>query len=91
MSRGVGTIMLSHCMMLARQHGVRLRAEFKSNDRNRLMLVTYKFAGFREVGTRDGVELLESDLSRIQEFPPYVKVVLEDAAGVTPRVAAVGT
>ena len=91
MSRGVGTIMLSHCMMLARQHGVRLRAEFKSNDRNRLMLVTYKFAGFREVGTRDGVELLESDLSRIQEFPPYVKVVLEDAADVAPRVAAVGT
>ena len=55
------------------------------------MLVTYKFAGFREVGKRDGVELLESDLSRIQEFPPYVKVVLEDAAGGAPRVAAVGT
>lgn len=90
MSRGVGTIMMSHCMMLAKQHGVRLRAEFKSNDRNRLMLVTYKFAGFREVGTRDGVELLENDLSRIQEFPPYVKVVLETPARAAPRVAAVG-
>jgi hypothetical protein len=82
--------MLSHIMMLARQQGARLRAEFKSNDRNRMMLVTYRFAGFREVESlesHDGVEVLEADLSRIQGFPPYVKVVLENPAGAASRAA----
>jgi FkbH-like protein len=87
MSRGVGTIMLSHCMFLARERGVRLRAEFKSNDRNRMMLVTYKFAGFRDAGICDGVAILENDLSHIQTFPPYVRVVLDNAAGAASRPA----
>ena len=49
MSRGVGTIMLNHILQLAKDAGVKVRAEFLSNNRNRMMLVTYKFGGFREI------------------------------------------
>ncbi|MDY7095347.1 MAG: HAD-IIIC family phosphatase [Acidobacteriota bacterium] len=78
MSRGVGTIMLQHVLSLAKQAGVRLLAEFRSNDRNRMMLVTYKFSGFKEIDRKDGTLLLEHDLESIQPFPDYVEVVLTD-------------
>ncbi|MDP9121407.1 MAG: HAD-IIIC family phosphatase [Acidobacteriota bacterium] len=77
MSKGVGTIMINHVLRLAKQAGVKLRAEFVSNDRNRMMLVTYKFAGFKEVGRNGGVALLENDLATIQPVPPYVDVRVE--------------
>jgi FkbH-like protein len=72
MSKGVGTILINHILSLAKAAGVRLVAEFVSNDRNRAMLVTYKFAGFREVERRGEVAVLENDLTRIQPPPPYV-------------------
>jgi FkbH-like protein len=74
MSRGVGTVILNHVMRMARNAGAKLRAEFISNDRNRVMNVTYKFAGFQEIDRRDGLALLENDLSRIQPFPSYIDV-----------------
>jgi len=75
MSRGVGTIMINHLQKLARQAGVRLQAEFVANDRNRMMYITYKFGGFKEVEQRDKLTLLEHDLSQIQPFPAYVTVL----------------
>jgi FkbH-like protein len=78
MARGVGTIMLNHIMTAAKKAGVALRAEFVANDRNRMMYITYKFAGFREIAKTAGVATLESDLSAIQPFPAYTQVrVLE--------------
>ncbi|HEV7515213.1 MAG TPA: HAD-IIIC family phosphatase [Thermoanaerobaculia bacterium] len=76
MSKGVGTILINHLLALAKGAGARLRAEFVSNDRNRAMLVTYKFAGFREVERRGEVAVLENDLTRIQPPPPYVDLRL---------------
>lgn len=77
MSRGVGTILLNHIMARARSAGVRLRADFVETGRNRMMQVTYAFAGFTEV-TREGkYVLLESDLSNVQAPAPYVTVVVE--------------
>jgi FkbH-like protein len=73
-SRGVGTVMLTHLMRLAKQAGVKLRADFVSTDRNRMMYITYKFAGFREVGTVGKVSVLENDLSNVQDFPSYITV-----------------
>ena len=73
-SRGVGTVMLTHIMRLAKQAGVKLRADFVSNDRNRMMYITYKFAGFREVETVGNVSVLEHDVTHIQEFPSYITV-----------------
>jgi FkbH-like protein len=73
MSRGVGTLLLGHVMQLARDAGARLQAELVETGRNRVMYVTYRFAGFEEVA-RDGDRvLLESDLSQIQPPPPYVR------------------
>ena len=74
MSRGVGTILLSHILGLAKDAGVRLRAEFKSTDRNRMMKITYRFAGFKEVERNGEMALLEHDLERIQPLPDYVVI-----------------
>jgi FkbH-like protein len=74
MSRGVGTIMINHIMHMAQRAGVRLRAEFISNNRNRMMYITYKFGGFREVEKIDDLIVFENDLSHIQPFPSYVQV-----------------
>ena len=72
MSRGVGTIMINHILRLAQAQGVRLLAEFIFNDRNRMMYVTYKFGGFREVQKNGDVVLFEHDLANIQPVPSYV-------------------
>jgi FkbH-like protein len=76
MSRGVGTIMMSHIMTLTKDAGARLRAEFVPNGRNRMMEVTYRFGGFREVDKVGEMILFEHDLSAIAPFPEYVRVDL---------------
>jgi predicted enzyme involved in methoxymalonyl-ACP biosynthesis len=74
MSRGVGTIMMSHVMNETRAAGARLRAEFKPNGRNRMMEVTYRFGGFREVERDGDLIVFEHDLASVQPFPEYVRV-----------------
>lgn len=74
MSRGVGTIMLTHILNLARDQNVSLRAEFISNERNRLMYMTYKFNGFKEYKKDGDFILFHHDLARIPPVPDYVKV-----------------
>jgi hypothetical protein len=76
MSKGVGSINMNHILRSAKEAGVRLQAEFVSTDRNRMMLVTYKFAGFKEVDKRDNVSILEHDLTNIQPMPDYVDIRL---------------
>jgi FkbH-like protein len=83
MSKGVGTIMLGHIMRAARRAGVRLRADFVSNNRNRMMYITYKFAGFKELEKRGDLAVLENDLAKIPAFPDYVKIEIEDEAWTT--------
>ena len=73
-SRGVGVILMNHALSLARSAGVRLRAEFLANERNRMMLITYKLGGFREIERSDNFILFEHDTQRIQATPGWVKV-----------------
>ncbi|MEH2206141.1 MAG: HAD-IIIC family phosphatase [Nostoc sp.] len=73
MSRGVGTIMLNHIMSLAQSNHVRLLAEFAPNNRNRMMYISYKFSGFKEIDTQGNLVTFENDLTRIQSVPDYVK------------------
>jgi len=84
MPRGVGTVLLSHVMRSARKARVRLFADFVPTERNRQMLIAYKFGGFRDAGRNpDGSLVLEADLSRIQPWPPYLAVVTsEDLPGL---------
>jgi FkbH-like protein len=74
MSRGVGTILLNHIIREGGKHEVALRAEFVPTNRNRMMRLTYQFAGFKEVGKSSEVIILENDLTRVPQFPDYVKI-----------------
>ncbi len=78
MSRGVGTVMINYLRNMARAAGVALEAEFVQNDRNRMMYMTYKFNHFREKEKRDNWILLENDLSRVQVYPPYMKLITDE-------------
>jgi len=78
MSRGVGTVMLNYIIKLAKENKVRLCAEFVSNNRNRMMYISYKFAGFKETQKRDDLVIFENDLMRIQPWPEYMKVQILD-------------
>ncbi|NJD01337.1 MAG: HAD-IIIC family phosphatase [Ruminiclostridium sp.] len=74
MSRGVGTVMLNHIVRLAKETGVKLRAEFIPTDHNRVMYITYKFSGFKEVEQREDILVFENDFTYIYPFPKYLKV-----------------
>lgn len=77
MSRGVGGVLLNYIMNLARQKGFALQAEFLPTDRNRLMYVTYKFAGFTEAGPLgNGGVLLRHPLTEEVLYPEYINLFL---------------
>lgn len=76
MSRGVGTVLLNHLQERALDAGVALSADFVPTDRNRIMYVTYRFAGFAETGAcADGV-VLTSTLTSPPRHPDHLKVVI---------------
>ena len=93
MNRGVGMILLNYILRRARESGVRLLSEFVANDRNRMMYVTYKFAGFTEVESRDGVHILQHSLESIPPVAGYVRVEVPaevrggslESQGVSPK------
>jgi FkbH-like protein len=73
MSRGIGTVMLNYITELAKNNNVRLCAEFVSNNRNRMMYIAYKFAGFQEIDRKGDLAILENRSMRIQPCPDYIK------------------
>ncbi|GCF07991.1 HAD-IIIC family phosphatase [Dictyobacter arantiisoli] len=75
LSRGVGTIMVNYIMQQAKKAGVRLQAEFVETKSNRMMYITYKFGGFKEIQRNGNNVLMEDDLSHIQSFPDYIKII----------------
>lgn len=75
MSRGVGGTLLNYIMNIAKENKARLLAEFLPTHRNRLMYVTYKFAGFMENGKLDnGGVLLEHPIPETVPYPDYIKL-----------------
>lgn len=78
MSRGVGTVFMNYIVNEARKHDVRLIAEFIHNDRNRMMYVSYKFGGFKDIGENDGVNILEYDFEQKSLYPSYMKLKIID-------------
>ncbi len=71
MSRGVGGALITWLRQEAKAAGVALQAHFIETDRNRMMYVTYRFAGFEEIAEENGVSLLDNDLSDVPELPGY--------------------
>lgn len=78
MARGVGSVLLSYIMNLAKEDGKKLLADFQKTDRNRMMFVTYKFANFKEAKSDDtGYVLFENDLSTIPPYASYITMKFE--------------
>lgn len=78
MSRGVGNVLLHYIMNQAKQHNVRLYTEFLHTDKNRLMFMTLKFAGFKEAGKtlENGRNVLMHELEGEYPYPEYLKLNL---------------
>jgi FkbH-like protein len=74
MSRGVGTVLLRHVMRLAHEAGARLFAEFKPTDRNRVMHITYRFAGFTEQAEDNGVLTLAGPAGEVPPPPSFLRL-----------------
>ena len=74
-SRGVGTVLLQFIIRDAKRRNRRLFADFKPTDRNRMMLITFRFAGFQEVDSKGEYVVLSNDLSRVQDFPASIKIL----------------
>jgi FkbH-like protein len=77
MSRGVGTALLHEIMRLAGESGCALEAEFAETGRNRLMYVTYRFAGFDETRRDGSTVILRADPARMQPAPAYLRLEAE--------------
>jgi FkbH-like protein len=78
MSRGVGMVLLNHILRLATEAGVTVQADFVETGRNRMMQITYAFAGFTEVSRNGNKVLLEADLAAVQPTPPHVRLEIID-------------
>ncbi len=76
MSHGVGSVMLTYVMHRAKDSGQCLKAEFVRTKRNRMMMITYRFAGFEPDHEQDGVQILRNDLATIPAYPNYVALRL---------------
>jgi FkbH-like protein len=75
MARGIGGTIITFLRTEAAKNKVRLLADFRETDRNRMMYVTYKFSGFSEIGEKDGVKQLEADLASIPPYSRFIKLV----------------
>ena len=72
-SRGVGTVLLMHIIREAEKHGKKLRADFRMTDRNKMMYITYKFAGFEEViNDGKGNIMLEYGTHAMAAIPDHI-------------------
>jgi FkbH-like protein len=73
-SRGVGMVLLTYLMNLAKARGLGMEAEFIPNERNRIMDVTFRFAGFEDDHRSGDLVVLKHDLKSIAQYPEYIEV-----------------
>jgi FkbH-like protein len=74
LSRNLGSTLIAYLVRGARAAGARLFAEMVPTLRNRTMMITYRFAGFRRVREEGERIVLEHDLQAIPEYPDYLEV-----------------
>jgi len=74
MSRGIGNVLINLISNLAAESNCELYADFNKTDRNRIMLITYKLAGFKIVKTDNNKVLLKHDLNKIHLIPDYIEI-----------------
>ncbi|MEP7122831.1 MAG: HAD-IIIC family phosphatase [Byssovorax sp.] len=74
LSRSLGSTLIAYLLRGAVGAGVRLLAELVPTERNRRMMITYRFAGFRRVREEGGCVLLEHDLKVIPAYADHLTV-----------------
>lgn len=80
MTRGVGSVLLSHIINLARENGKELKAEYIPNDRNRMMRITYQFMNFQEIESVNGKVMFRHNPCSKYSFPDYMEVKVNKTA-----------
>lgn len=73
MSRGVGSVFLSHLMQAAALDGQRLLAEVIPTSSNRMMIATLRLLGFEIIRENEGTLTLEAS-GTVPQLPPYVEL-----------------
>ncbi len=81
MSYGVGGALVAYAVQLAGRLGKRLQAEFLQTKHNRIMYITYKFAGFEEIKEDKDSLLLEYQGKEPPVIPAYLHFEEEDVPG----------
>lgn len=81
---GLGTVFLHQIMRWAKQAEARLRADFLPTPVNRMMRVTYSFAGFKPVARDRDMLVFECDLATIPPCPPYMRLIAPASLGEAP-------
>lgn len=76
-SRGVGSILVNYMINCAKKNNVELFAEFLPTDKNRMMYITYKLAGFKEVSKEENIVVLKNSLAQKSGYPDYIKIEFE--------------
>jgi FkbH-like protein len=74
LSRSLGSTLLAYLLREAARAGVRLFAELVPTERNRRMMITYRFAGFRRVREEGQCVVLEHDLLAIPGYADHLEV-----------------
>jgi FkbH-like protein len=79
MSRGVGTTFIHFIINEARKYNKKLTAEFFPTDRNRMMYMTYRFAGFNTLDKmEDGGERMLHESPLTFNYPAYIDVEIRE-------------
>jgi FkbH-like protein len=75
MSRGIGSVLLSHIMQETKNAGKVLLADFKDTGKNRMMNVSFRLAGFKEIQSdNQGNYIFRHSLSQDIQFPDYINL-----------------
>lgn len=73
-SRGVGSLLLRDVMRRAFDANASLVADFVDTGRNRIMYLTYAFAGFKEISREGAVATLMATPGDLPQAPTYVAI-----------------
>ena len=75
LSAGVGGVLLTWLRKAAKEHGVRLLADFRDTGHNRMMRLSYMVAGFSELAQgADGLTILENNLADVPPLPDFLEI-----------------
>ncbi|NLU74418.1 HAD-IIIC family phosphatase [Streptomyces sp. HNM0575] len=77
MGRNIGTAVVAAVAGLAERENAALAAHFRATDRNRQMLVTYRFMGFRTERSSGGLTELVLPDGAAPAPPPYVELTVD--------------